>query len=124
MLKYLASDADDGIRRAQGRLSESVGELNRDKMTAQGEVGEADPLIAIEDALVSFPADEIVILPSPEGGNQWAEKNLFEQVRQHFDLPVREIQLEESSSGAHAKQTAFSPAVMRSLASELGAKSG
>ena len=123
MLKYLASDADDGIRRAQGRLRELVGELNRDEMTAQGKVGDAHPLFAIEDALGSFPADEIVILPSPEGGNQWAENNLFEQVRRRFYLPVREIQLEGSSSGARAKQTAFSPAVMRRLASELGTRS-
>lgn len=111
MLKYLASDADDGIRRAHGRLKESVGEMNRhEETTAKGEVGEADPLTAIEDALGSFPADEIVILPSPDGDDQWAEKNLFGQVKRRFDLPVREIQLEEGTGGAHAKQTTSSPA--------------
>lgn len=110
MLKYLASDADDGIRRADSRLEESVDEINRqEETTAQGEVGEADPLTAIEDALGSFAADEIVILPSAEGDDQWAEKKLFEQVKRRFDLPVREIQLEEGTGGARAEQTASSP---------------
>jgi hypothetical protein len=63
-----------------------------------------------QHALGSFAADEIVILPSPDGDDQWAEKNLFEQVKRRFDLPVREIQLEEGAPGAHAEQTASSPA--------------
>jgi hypothetical protein len=94
MLRYVASDADEGIRRAYDRLWESLRELNSgQRMTARGEVGEAHPLTAIEDALVSFPADEIVIVPSPKS-NHWAEKKLCDQVRRRFDLPVMEIRLE------------------------------
>jgi hypothetical protein len=97
MLKFLASDVDEGIERARGRLRTSVAEMNRGgTATAGGEVGEADPLMAIDDALVEFPADQIVIVPSPER-DQWAEKHLFEHVRERFDLPVTEIEIAEGA---------------------------
>jgi hypothetical protein len=44
--------------------------------------------MAIDDALVEFPADEIVIVPSPER-DQWAEKHVCER----FELPVTEIEI-------------------------------
>ena len=75
------------------------------RLHAAGEVGEADPLMAIDSALVSFPADEIVIVPSPRR-DQWAEKELFEHVCERFELPVRQIELEEDATGTHAVQTA------------------
>lgn len=97
MLKYIASDVDEGIERARGRLRTSLDEMSRSATAAAGgEVGEADPLMAIDDALVEFPADEIVIVPSPER-DQWAEKNLFEHVCERFDLPVTEIEIAASA---------------------------
>jgi hypothetical protein len=97
MLKYLTSDVDEGIERARGRLRTSLDEIGRGgTATAGGEVGEADPLMAIDDALVEFPADEIVIVPSPER-DQWAEKHLFEHVRERFELPVTEIEIAASA---------------------------
>jgi hypothetical protein len=51
-LKHLTSDADEGIRKATLRLKQSVTELDRNEnTTVSGEVGEADPVLAIEDAL-------------------------------------------------------------------------
>ncbi len=93
MLKHLTSDADEGIHNAEQRLEESVSEMDQSKgTTVSGEVGEADPLIAIEDALVSFPAEEIVLVVRPEGEGQWAARNLLEDAKR-FALPVREIEL-------------------------------
>src|ERR1700679_3275391 len=96
LLKYIASDVDEGIERARGRLSTSLDEIGRGVATTAGEVGEADPLMAIDDALVEFPADDIVIVPSPER-DQWAEKHLFEHVCERFDLPVTEIEIAASA---------------------------
>jgi hypothetical protein len=93
-LKYLTSDADEGIRKATQRLEQSVFELNRSENTiVSGEVGEADPVLAIEDALVSFPAEEIVLVVPPGGECQWAARNLLEKTEKRFDLPVKQIEL-------------------------------
>lgn len=91
-LQFLASDVDEGIRRAQSRLYSSLAEIEADGegLRAQGEVGEADPLLAIDSALATFDADEIVIVPS-EGRGHWAEKRLAEQAGERFPVPVRAL---------------------------------
>jgi hypothetical protein len=110
-LEYVASDVDRGIRRALDRLDRSLAEMDWMQVTAaRGEVGEADPMLAIDSALVSFPADEIVLVPSAER-DQFAEKELFDRVRDRFELPVWEIELSEDGSGTHAVEVAHSPAV-------------
>jgi len=82
---------DRGIQRALDRLERSFDSLRwGDIAVTRGEIGEADPMMAIDSALVTFPADEIVLLPSPER-DQWAEKELFERVCERFGLPVWEI---------------------------------
>jgi hypothetical protein len=108
-LEYIASDVDRGIRRALERLERSLSEMRWEQVVAaRGEVGEADPMLAIDTALVTFPADEIVLVPSAER-DQWAEKELFERVCERFQLPVWEIELNEDESGIHATQAAHSP---------------
>ena len=47
-------------------------------MTARGEVGDGDPLQAIEDALRTFAPDEIVISTHPEGRSHWLERGVVE----------------------------------------------
>ncbi|HEX4308288.1 MAG TPA: hypothetical protein VHZ54_19795 [Solirubrobacterales bacterium] len=95
-LQFLASDIDGGMRRARRRLAGSVGALA--PIAAAAEVGEADPLMAIDTALVGYPAELIVIVPSARR-DQWAEDGLLEHVCRRFDLPVEEIEL---SGGAVA----------------------
>jgi hypothetical protein len=107
-LEYVASDVDRGIQRALDRLDRSLAEMRwMQVVAARGEVGEADPMLAIDSALVSFEADEIVLVPSEER-DQFAEKELFERVRDHFELPVWEIELSEDQGGTHAVQVAHS----------------
>jgi hypothetical protein len=92
-LEYVTSDVDRGIQRALDRLEASLDSLRWGEIVVtRGEVGEADPMLAIDSALVTFPADEIVLVPSPER-DQWAEKELFERVCERFGLPVWEIEL-------------------------------
>jgi hypothetical protein len=105
-LEYVASDVDRGIRRALDRLEHSLAAMRWEQVVVtRGEVGEADPMLAIDSALVSFPADEIVLVPSAER-DQFAEKELFARVCERFGLPVWEIELSEDESGMHAVQVA------------------
>jgi hypothetical protein len=107
-LEYVASDVDRGIQRALDRLEASFEELLWEQVViARREVGESDPMLAIDSALVTFAADEIVLVPSPER-DQWAEKELFERVCERFGLPVWEIELSEDEDGVHAFEVAHS----------------
>lgn len=91
-LQLFTSDVDEGIRLARERLERSLAEIEADgELRGDGEVGEADPILAIDSALASFDADQIVILPS-DGRRHWAEKRLAVQAGERFPVPVREIE--------------------------------
>jgi hypothetical protein len=72
---------DDAAMRAVA-ASDAVG------AKSEAHVGDVDPLLAIEDALRMFPADEIVVLTPPEGQASWLEDGLGEQAQQRFSIPV------------------------------------
>ena len=59
-LDWLASAEDAAHRRAEVRALEAEWTLQQDAEVEAG-AGDADPIQAVEDALRSFPADEIVI---------------------------------------------------------------
>ena len=62
-------------------------------------------MLAIDSALVTFPADEIILVPSTDR-DQFAEKVLFGRVCERFELPVREIEVSEDESGAQVPRVA------------------
>ena len=60
-------------------------------MDARGEVGDGEPLQAIEDAVRTFGPDEIIISTHPPGRSQWLEKRLVDNARGRFDLPITHV---------------------------------
>ncbi len=90
-LRHWTSDEDAARSDAGGRLDRSVSELGRLGFSVRGEIGDADPLQAIEDALRSFGADEIVISTHPEGRSNWLEHGVVRGARERFALPVTHV---------------------------------
>lgn len=85
------SDEDGARAAAQRRLDASLAQLEREGVQAEGAVGDGDPLRAIEDALRTFGADEIVISTHPEGRSQWLERNVVGAARDRFDVPITHV---------------------------------
>jgi hypothetical protein len=90
-VRHWASDEDGARAAAQERLDASLAQLRRDGVQAEGEVGDGDPLQAIEDALRTFGADEIVISTHPEGRSHWLERNVVGAARDRFDVPITHV---------------------------------
>jgi hypothetical protein len=90
-LRHWTSDEDDARARAQERLGESLAALSTAGVEARGEVGDDDPLQAIEDALRTFGAEELVISTHPPGRSNWLEKDVLEGARERFDLPIMHV---------------------------------
>lgn len=86
-LRRWLSDEGEARRRAQQRAAAIVDLLARVGVDAEGRVGDADPLLAIADALATFPADEIVIAGRPERVSEL--DTLLARVRDRFTLPIR-----------------------------------
>jgi hypothetical protein len=90
-LKHWVSDEDSAREAAQRRLDASLARLAQDGISARGEVGDAEPLQAIEDALRTFGADEIIISTHPEGRSHWLEQGLVTKARERFTVPITHV---------------------------------
>ena len=86
-LRQWLSDEDAARLRAEERVTAFVAWLENMGVRAKGQVGDADPLLAIADALPTFPADEIMVAAQPEGLNRFADE-LVSRAHNRFALPV------------------------------------
>jgi hypothetical protein len=90
-VRYWASDVDGARATAQRRLEGSLSALESVGVRARGEVGDADPLQAIEDALRTFEPDEVIISTHPRGRSNWLERDVVTRAREVFDLPITHV---------------------------------
>jgi hypothetical protein len=90
-LRHWVSDTDEAIAAARTRLDEALDWLADFGVMADGEVGDADPVQAAEDALARFRADEIVISTYPEPHSNWLEKDIVGRTRERSGLPVAHL---------------------------------
>ena len=88
---HWSSDLDEAIEVARQRLELSLQAIEEAGLRARGQVGDSEPLVAIEDALSEFPADEIVISTHPPQRSRWLEQGLVERAREEIDLPVTHV---------------------------------
>jgi hypothetical protein len=90
-LRTWTSDEDHARDAAAQRLEASVASLTASGVRATGIVGDGDPLQALEDALRTFPADEIVISTHPPGRSHWLEKGVVAEAERRYDVPVTHV---------------------------------
>jgi hypothetical protein len=87
--RFWLSDVDEAIARADDAQAETVERMEGEGVEAVGDTGESDPLLAIADALQTFPADEIVLFTHAGSERNWTEEGLVEQARERFDADVQ-----------------------------------
>ena len=90
-LKHWVSDEDGARSAAQQRLDRSLARLHEVGVDARGEIGDGEPLQAIEDALRTFGADEIIISTHPEGRSHWLERGVVDRARERFAVPITHV---------------------------------
>jgi hypothetical protein len=90
-LKHWVSDEDEARAAAQDRLDHSLTRLREAGIDARGEIGDGEPLQAIEDALRTFGADEIIISTHPEGRSNWLERGVVSGARERFAVPITHV---------------------------------
>jgi hypothetical protein len=99
-LKHWTSDEDGARAAAQERLDASLAKLAEAGVEARGEIGDDDPLQAIEDALRTFGADEIIISTHPEGRSNWLERDVVVKARERFAVPIRHVVVDLQQEGS------------------------
>lgn len=79
---------EGAIEAAEDRLHQTLEMLRAEGLSADGRVGDMRPLHAINDALMDFKADMIVISTHPEKRSRWLRHGLVEQAERRFSKPV------------------------------------
>jgi len=90
-LKQWTSDEDAARSAAQSRLDGSVSGMRATGLHVEGEIGDGDPIQAIEDAMRTFRPDELIVSTHPPGRSHWLERGVVEKARERFDLPLTHV---------------------------------
>lgn len=87
-LRHFVSDVDEAVMHAQERLAAVVDALLAAGIDARGEVGDARPAQALDDALAQHEVHEVIVSTHPPGHSHWLEKGLLDYATRRFDGPL------------------------------------
>ncbi len=91
-VRHWTSDTDGSRAAAQERLNHSLAALATAGIRARGEIGDEDPVQAIEDALHTFAPDEVIVSTHPPGRSNWLEQGIVERARGRFPgVPITHV---------------------------------
>jgi hypothetical protein len=90
-MHHVATDVDHERAEAQARLEQSLAWAAAHGFAARGAVGDSDPLVALEDELREFGADEVVVVT--EGGERisWLAGRMLDHLSRELDVPIRQV---------------------------------
>jgi hypothetical protein len=98
-IKYGLGDVDEAVEQAKPRLERSLEEIRKLGVEVGGDVGDADPNMAINDALATFPAEEVVIATHPPERSNWLEKDVVERARSEIVQPITHVVVDLEAEG-------------------------
>ena len=86
---------------AAARLTDTLAILREEGIEADGEVGDPNPLLAIEDALREREVDGIILSTLPAGVSRWLKLDLPHRLAARFpNIPMTHVIGEERLSPA------------------------
>ena len=88
----------ESVGAARQRLDEATATLQNEGLEVTGEVGDHNPLLAVEDAIRHHRFDEVIVSTLPLGVSRWLKMDLPTRIRRHLDLPVTHV---EAQTEAH-----------------------
>jgi hypothetical protein len=90
-LHHMATDVDLERAEAQTRLERSLSWAEAHGFSAHGSVGDSDPLVALEDELRDFGADEVVIVTHTGEPTSWLAGRMLDHLSRELDVPIRQV---------------------------------
>jgi hypothetical protein len=76
---------------AEQRLAAAVADLAASDVRAEGMVGDADPIVAVQEAWNPGRYDEVVVSTLTEGASRWLQIDLPHRVARLTDCQVRHV---------------------------------
>ena len=91
------TNAEDDARSEAASLAAKTAEATPTE-DVEARVGDSDPVRAIEDALRTFAADEILVVAHPDDQAGWLEEGTGATAQARFALPVTRVVVAEDGS--------------------------
>jgi acyl-CoA synthetase (AMP-forming)/AMP-acid ligase II len=89
---FWVSDSDEAIAEAESVAERTAAALRERGAKARATTGESEPLLALQDALATYPADRILIVTRGDDERaRYREDDVAEQARLRFGIPVTEL---------------------------------
>jgi hypothetical protein len=88
---FWVSDADEAIAEAESAAEQTAAQLREGGARARATTGEGEPLVALQDALATYPADRVVVFVRSEDRARYREDDVLGEAQQRFGVPVTEI---------------------------------
>ena len=89
-LQWLAND-EDQARAEAAQQADQAAEAVEPANVVETEVGDSDPVQAVEDALRTFSADQIVLVKASGDEESWLEEDSASAAYERFGVPVTQL---------------------------------
>jgi hypothetical protein len=86
---------------AERRLESAVASLSGDGIAADGMLGDADPIVAVQEAWDPGRFDEVVVSTLTEGASRWLQIDLPHRVARLTDCQVKHVAVPERRPEEH-----------------------
>jgi hypothetical protein len=90
-LAFWVSDSDEAIADAESAAEATAAALRDRGAQARATTGESEPLLALQDALATYPADRVLIFVRDEDEARYREDDVVGEAERRFGVPVTEV---------------------------------
>ena len=85
---------------AARRLAEGLAQLRAAGVTVDGEVGDASPILAVDDALRHRLVDRVIVCTLPIGVSRWLKLSLPDRIERKHKVPVDHLVVQPETTQA------------------------
>jgi hypothetical protein len=89
---FWMSDSDEAIADAQSTAEATAAQLRENGAHARATTGESEPLLALQDALATFPADRVLVFVRADDAARYREDDVIGEAERRFGVPVTEVE--------------------------------
>jgi hypothetical protein len=87
---FWVSDSDEAIEDAESTAEQTAAALGASGARARAKTGESEPLLALQDALATFPAERVLVFVRDEDAARYREDDVVGEAERRFGVPVTE----------------------------------
>jgi hypothetical protein len=88
---FWMSDSDEAIQDAESAAAQTAQALSAEGARTRATAGESEPLLALQDALATYPADRVLVFVRDDDAARYREDDVVGEAQRRFGVPVTEV---------------------------------